>query len=210
MRYIYGALFLSMLSLLFSSTVVPQQAVTSKPNGSAPSNASQGNEPKPAPPPQAAPPRPPEGPSLHSTMQLIHDQVLGVGEIDSTISWVNDRTGRTGQNTGLYRITHFDADASGCRISYGLANPNAEDTEFSFDMKDIESVHLSTFDQTVDELHVAHGYPELHSTIDPPEWGVYLTIANSPQGEWYFLDQESANRVGAAVRRAMALCGHEN
>jgi len=216
MKNLERIVFSLFLILLLCSPAISQQAAAPRPRaaGTAPANAGQGEEPKPTPPPTPPLPKPPDEPSLLDTMKFIQDQMSNLPRLDTTLYWTNNRTGRHGQTQGVQEIASFSSDASACQIGYSLVDPDPNSVgyrEFSFELKSVSTVRIMTYAELTTEQMHANGFVDTTTWSDPPEFAILVTLANtSDHHEFYFIDQNVANRVGEALTRAVRLCGGGN
>jgi hypothetical protein len=178
--------------------------------GSQSANDEQGRESKPElpPPPSPAPTAPPRpsGPSLQTIMKFLQDTIANRGPSNNTHYLSNDR-GQTKQIEVIWEITSFNADAGGCHIAYSLTNPNSADSEFDFDLKDVDTIKAMTFEQSWDELAAKTGHSDTHARSDPPDFIVDVILTNSQDFMFHFADWDQANSVAAGLRQAVGLCG---
>jgi hypothetical protein len=145
-------------------------------------------------------------------LKFLQDELSSIGRMNVTLYWTNEVTGRRGVTYAASEITEFRADATSCNISYNLTNPNAAaGDDLSFDLKDVETVRELTAEQYMKELHTASGHPEMDNISDPPQFVVVAKVANTSRArEFWLLDEDLANRVAAALNRAVRLCGGDN
>jgi hypothetical protein len=140
-------------------------------------------------------------------MKSLQDKMSNLGAFYSTAYFTND-AGRTRQVQKVFEITSFAADATACHISYSLTNPNKADSEFSFDLKDVGRIEVMTSEEKWQEVAIKAGHPNSTQTTDPTEYVVDVILRNSNQDfMFYFADQDEANSVADAMRRAAKLCG---
>jgi hypothetical protein len=146
---------------------------------------------------------------LQTTMKSLQDKMSNLAAFYSTAYSTND-AGRTRQVQKVFEITSFDADAAACHISYSLTNPNKEDSDFSFDLKDVGTIEVMTSEEKWHEVAIKGGHPNSTQTTDPTEYLVDVILSNSNQDfMFYFPEQDEANGVAEAIRRAAKLCGAE-
>jgi tetratricopeptide (TPR) repeat protein len=141
------------------------------------------------------------GPTLPDTMQFIQSKLNGIGQVDYVAS---------GQESGSNWSHHFKvqaskivADPSGCQVSYhltiqrdGSGQRVSLDNDYLFFLRNVESIVV---------MPVEQGY--YSAKVDPQVFVLKVNKTDKDRNEFFFLDDQLANRVGKAMVHAVELCG---
>lgn len=148
-----------------------------------------------------------DGPRLQSTMEFVQNTMSNMGRLDATM-YLTNGLGRMSQTAQVFEITYFSADASTCHIAYRLSEPRSGmDSEFAFNLRDVATVTSKTFEQQWLDVAAKSGNNTTATTI-PSEFVVDVVLTDSDHDfMYYFVDQDVANQVSAALTRAARLCG---
>jgi hypothetical protein len=157
------------------------------------------------------PPSPSEkGPSLESTMAFVQDKVNGIGKVGYAQTQTTTETGEV-SNTSASHTVHVSAAPASCDLTWdhvwrvgGQLLPTATVTVH---LKEVQRVEV----MTVEEWDNRSFGESAKETISPPT--PYELKAFFPGGgklrnvQFYFFDQEMADRVAKAMVHAVELCG---
>lgn len=188
MTNVMRAVLVVFIAALFSGAAVAQQAV--------------------APPPKPAD----NGPSLAFTMQYIQEKLNGNGSINCKAETIDNATGsiadgiKTGCST---ETTNVVADASACRINFHRKTYTYDgrlryDKDYWLDLRPVKELSIVPLDQWL-----THSGPDWSYRVTPAVFVLSLRpeTGRAGRGEFYFYDEDMADRVAKALTHAVELCG---
>jgi hypothetical protein len=159
------------------------------------------------PPPKPADP----GPSLEVTMKFIQEK-LDVGPVNFAAYVHDNAVGNDWTNQFKIEITNIAANAGTCRISYHLKNgingAAGQDADFWFLLNTVPDVAVMPIEPALKEADTGGGHPTWNSRVEPPVFVLRVHRTDiKGNNDFYFFDEQMANRVAKALVHAVELCG---
>ncbi|MGA2171298.1 MAG: hypothetical protein ABSG62_24200 [Terracidiphilus sp.] len=158
------------------------------------------------------PPRPDDsGPSLDVTLKFIQDKIKNTGKVNWVVYCHNNVNGD--DITGLFSREKMNVatDASMCRVSYHRKEIRDDQTQvdqdFWVNLRNAKVIQVWSGDEMQRRIEAGSGHPEISCRLDPPVW---IVRVDDLQDEFYFYDEDLANRVAKAMLHAVELCGGGN
>jgi hypothetical protein len=153
-----------------------------------------------------------EGPSLRETMKFIQDKLNDVGPVNFAQYVHDSATGVDSTHVQLkIERTNAVADSGACRISYhhkvgadGSLNPGSDSW---FPLNAVVDVAVIPLEQLVER---ASRHPAYDTKVDPPVFVIRVRGPNKKHSDFFFVDEQMANRVAKAMVHAVELCGGGN
>jgi len=162
--------------------------------------------------PYSPPPKPADSaPSLAFTLKYIQDKITENGKMNY-MAYSHDNIANTdGTNLFTYEVSNVIVHTDVCVLSYHIKTTRDGATGIDLDagvpFKLIQKVMIITSDQDIKASNVAAGRPSLDSRIDPPHFTLIAQRAGGGTNNFYFPDEDTANRVAKAMIHAIELCG---
>jgi hypothetical protein len=153
-----------------------------------------------------------ERPSLEETMKFIQDKLNDVGPVN-LVQYIHDNAAGTDSTHVQLKIelTNVVADSGACRISYhhkleayGSLNPGSDSW---FQLNAVVDAAVIPLEQHYKELHTASGHPTYDTKVDPPVFVLTVRGPDKKRSDFFFFDEQMANRVAKAMAQAVKLCG---
>jgi len=143
----------------------------------------------------------PEGQSLAETLALIADKVGGEGAINFTAQFRDMATGQDHTQQLSYKASNVTIDPNRCQMGYYWHVEQdgrvVSDQDRTVELRLAKSIRVASIDAEPGRRFSMRAYPKVY----------VVHIAGPSSGdELYFRDKNIAARVGAAIRRAVALC----
>jgi hypothetical protein len=145
----------------------------------------------------------PEGQSLAEVLALIADKVGGEGAINFTAQFHDLATGHDHTEQLSYKASNVTIDPNRCQMGYywhveqdGKA---LSDQDRTVELRLAKSIRVTSIDTEPGRRFSMRAYPKIY-VVHIARWDT------SSGDELYFHDKVMAARVGAAIRRAVALC----
>ncbi|HSZ62083.1 MAG TPA: hypothetical protein VK828_09805 [Terriglobales bacterium] len=173
---------------------------------------------------KTVPPKPADqGPSLEVTLKFIQDKLNDVGEVNFAIYWYNNILNRqelTYQTS--YEVSNVVAHPARCGITFHRKVLNdgrtVQDLDDWFSFHDVLDLAVRTGEQEVKKAQNDIGDHTYDTKFDPP---LFVLAARRPKNkrqqpsgwqvagtdQFFFTDEEMANRVAKAMVHAVELCG---
>jgi hypothetical protein len=162
------------------------------------------------------PPKPPDnGPSLADTMKFIQEKLNGLGPINFVVFAHDDVAGNDWTYQRKVEISNLVADSHSCIVQYHFTVTDNGTVRANLDagipLKAVENIIVTPEGQRLRETDTAEGHPSYSSRVEPPVF-VLKTVRSNNGGlnEFYFPDEDLANRVAKAMVHAVELCGGGN
>jgi len=145
----------------------------------------------------------PEGQSLAETLALIADKVGGEGAINFTAQFHDTATGHDHTQQLSYKASNVTIDPNRCQMGYYWHVEQdgrvVSDQDRTVELRLAKSIRVMPIDAEPGRRFSMRAYPKVYV--------VHIARWDSSSGdELYFRDKNIAARVGAAIRRAVALC----
>jgi hypothetical protein len=160
------------------------------------------------------PPRPADSsPSLAATLQYIQERVSQQGKINRAIYVHDNSTGNELTVQYADEITNIAPHPENCILNYHFREWNnstiSVDVDAGIPFHDAEDVVILPIEQVCKEVDSKAGYTTGSYRSDPP---VFVLRVRRKVGynEFFFIDEEMANRVAKAMVHAIELCGGGN
>jgi len=158
------------------------------------------------------PPKPADhNPSLPTTMKFIQDKLNDEGTFNYVI-FVHDDVG--GSEWTLRKVvaeTNVVADPATCRINYHWKDvkngSTVYDTDLWFNLKGVQSLSVMTLEQNQKLVDTDSGEPGRSYRIEPAIFVLRVIQTRNSHYDFFFHDEETANRVAKAMTHAVELCG---
>lgn len=164
---------------------------------------------------KAEPPQSPkpgtDGPSLEVTMKFIQDKLNDVGPINYVAHAHDNVSGNDWSNQFRVDINQVASMPNACRIHYHATySRNGQvqlDQFFLLNLKTAQTVIVKSRAQVIQEVDAASGHSFYSERVDPLVFDLELKTADNTYNDFFFKDEELANRVAKAVVHALDLCG---
>jgi hypothetical protein len=160
--------------------------------------------------------------SLAETMQLLQKELNAFGKSNFTVITRDELGGPDHIAPYTSEISHVVADSASCTVRYHWKSSSPdnvnvlEDSDFSLNLHDVQSVRVMTYVQYVREVDgedTDHTDPkDWYTKFDPPMLMLYPQVPGDKAGEYGFVfaDEVLANRIAKTLTRAVELCGGGN
>jgi hypothetical protein len=153
-----------------------------------------------------------KGPSLEETMKFIQDKLNAVGPVNFAQYLHDNATGTDSTHVQLkIERTNVVADSGACRVSYhhkvgadGSLNPGSDSW---FPLNAVVDVAVIPLEQLVERVS---GHPTYDTKVDPPVFVLRVRGTDKKHSDFFFFDEQMANRVAKAMVHAVELCGGGN
>src|ERR1700722_15452767 len=150
-----------------------------------------------------------EGPSLEETMKFVQDKLNDVGPVNFAQYLHDNATGTDSTHVQLkIERTNVVADSGACRVSYhhkvgadGSLNPGSDSW---FRLNAVVDVAVIPLQQLVERVS---GHPTYDTKVDPPVFVLRVGGTDKKHSDFFFFDEQMANRVAKAMVHAVDLCG---
>jgi hypothetical protein len=157
------------------------------------------------------------GPSLEATMKFIEDKVNGIDKVEYAFVQKNPVTGEVMNSATMTHRVHITLNPSTCGLHWehvwllgdGSGDPKTIPTQpVTVSFKDAQRMEVLTVEEA-DNRSFAASAKETIAQPTPYELKLYLSSTKKPL-QFYFFDQDLANRVAKAMVHATELCGGGN
>jgi hypothetical protein len=157
------------------------------------------------------------GPSLEATMKFIEDKVNGIDKVEYAFVQKNPVTGKVVNSATMTHRVHITLNPSTCGLHWehvwllgdGSGDPKTIPTQpATVSFKDAQRMEVLTVEEA-DNRSFAASAKETIVQPTPYELKLYLSSTKKPL-EFYFFDQDLANRVAKAMVHTTELCGGGN
>jgi len=148
---------------------------------------------------------------LVRTLNVIADNLRAQGRIDYAGAMHDSADGQDWVNQFNVAASNVTVDAANCSVDFhwttGVDGKPAQDFDTGFVFSSLRGVALTSMEQDVNHLSESGGHPSWTGRVTPSVWVVTATSASGKNYVADFRDYGVAERVVAAMRHAIALCG---
>jgi hypothetical protein len=145
-------------------------------------------------------------------MKFIQDKLNDAGPVNFAQYLHDNATGTDSTHVQLkIERTHVVADSGACRVSYhhkvgvdGSLNPGSDSW---FPLNAVVDVAVIPLEQFYKEVNTASGHPAYDTKFDPPVFMLRARGTDKRHSDFFFFDEQMANRVAKAMVHAVELCG---
>ena len=164
------------------------------------------------PQPVAPPPNPSEEePSRDDTIKFIGEKLGALGQIFYA-GYVHDNSSGD-EITSRYsaRVTNVTADAAHGSVDFHWKEWRdgkiLADHDARIQFKEVEKILVMPREQDIHEKMAAAGHPDRSARVEPPIFVLKVAMLRGVRHDFYFTDEEMADRVAKAMAQAVELCG---
>jgi hypothetical protein len=160
-----------------------------------------------APPPRTAD----SGPSLEATLKFLQDKLRNIGKMNWAVYCHNNIEGDDVSSLFSREKINVTADVPNCRITYHRKEFRDDqlqnDQDFWVNFRNVEVIQVGSGDEMQNRVEARSGHPQISCRVEPSIW---IVRVDNLQDEFYFYDEELANRIAKAMLHAVELCGGSN